>query len=123
MGVPLEPTYSLLVVACFSRHSEALAWSEEQMVPTYGAIRLRSADFDFHHTRYYEPEMGPGLRKRLVVFEPLAAPDCLLRMTMTAMAPAGAFSGAICMVRCPTVATVAIATPSATQAHGALSLS
>jgi Domain of unknown function (DUF4416) len=77
MSAPRDSTSSLLVVACFSRHPEALAWAEEQMQPMYGAIRLRSADYDFHHTRYYEPEMGPGLRKRLVVFEPLAAPDCL----------------------------------------------
>src|SRR6266853_180798 len=66
---PRDSTSSLLVVACFSRHPEALTWAEEQMQPMYGAIRLRSADYDFHHTRYYEPEMGSGLRKRPVVFE------------------------------------------------------
>jgi Domain of unknown function (DUF4416) len=77
MSAPRDSTASLLVVACFSRHPEALTWAEEQMQPMYGKIRLRSADYDFHHTRYYEPEMGPGLRKRLVVFEPLAPPDCL----------------------------------------------
>ena len=51
-----------------------------------------------------------------------ASPLCLRRMMMIAIAPTVAFSGAICSVRCPTLATVAIATPSATQAHGALSL-
>src|SRR5205823_204089 len=56
---------SLLVVACFSRHPDALAWGEEQLQLTFGPVQLRSADYDFHHTRYYEPDMGPGLRKRL----------------------------------------------------------
>jgi hypothetical protein len=76
-GVPREPTYSLLVVACFSRHTAALDWAVQQLRPAYGDVALVSADFDFHHTRYYEASMGTGLRKRLVVFEPGVAPDCL----------------------------------------------
>jgi hypothetical protein len=70
-------TQSLLVVACFSRHAGALSWAEEQLTAAYGPIARRSVDYDFHHTRYYEPLMGPGLRKRLLVFEPLVAADCL----------------------------------------------
>jgi hypothetical protein len=77
MGNPRHSTASLLVAACFSRHLEALNWAEEQLQPAYGPIVLRSADYAFHHTRYYESEMGAGLRKRLIVFEPLAPPDCL----------------------------------------------
>jgi Domain of unknown function (DUF4416) len=68
---------SQLVVACFSRHAEALAWAEEQLQAAYGPIARCGADYDFHHTRYYEAEMGPALRKRLVALEPLVAPDCL----------------------------------------------
>jgi hypothetical protein len=70
-------TQSFLVVACFSRHLEALAWAEEQLQPRYGPITRRSADYDFHHTRYYEPTMGAQLRKRLLLFEPLVDPACL----------------------------------------------
>src|ERR1700722_714923 len=77
MSNPRNSTASLLVAACFSRHDEALAWAEEQLQPVYGLIVLRSADYAFHHTRYYEPDMGADLRKRLIVFEPLAPPDCL----------------------------------------------
>ena len=77
MGNPRNSTASLLVAACFSRHPQALAWAEQQLQPVYGPILLRSADYAFHHTRYYEPEMGADLRKRLIVFEPLTAPDCL----------------------------------------------
>ena len=68
---------SLLVVAAFSRHLDALTWGEERLQLEYGPIQLRSPDYDFHHTRYYEPVMGPGLRKRLLVFERMPPPDGL----------------------------------------------
>jgi hypothetical protein len=77
MGAPRNSTCSLLVVACFSRHAEALAWAEEELQSAYGPILLRSADYDFHHTRYYEPEMGTGLRKRLSVFDAMPPADGL----------------------------------------------
>jgi Domain of unknown function (DUF4416) len=77
MGVPREPLYSLLVVACFSRHTDALDWAEAQLTAAHGPLLRRGADFDFHHTEYYAATMGAGLRKRLLVFEPLAAPDGL----------------------------------------------
>jgi hypothetical protein len=77
MGVPREPTYSLLVIACFSRHLDALQWAVEQLVPRYGTVLLTSPDFSFHHTKYYDKTMGTGLVKRLLVFEPIVYGDCL----------------------------------------------
>lgn len=77
MGVPREPTYSLLVVAAFSRHREALDWAAEQLTAKFGPIAQVSPDFSFHHTRYYEGTMGTDLIKRFVVFEPIVAADCL----------------------------------------------
>jgi hypothetical protein len=77
MGVPREPTYSLLVVACFSRHASALDWSAEQLTKHFGQIALTSPDFSFNHTKYYESTMGTGLSKRLLVFSELVPADCL----------------------------------------------
>src|SRR6202035_3846967 len=77
MGAPRNSTCSLLVVALFSRHAEAQTWAEEELQSTYGPILQRSADYDFHHTRYYEPEMGAGLRKRLIVFDAMPPADGL----------------------------------------------
>ena len=68
---------SLLVIACFSRHSDALTWAAERLSETYGPVALVSPDFDFHHTSYYEAEMGAGLRKRFLVFDKLVPSDCL----------------------------------------------
>lgn len=77
MGVPREPTYSMLVVACFSRHVHALDWAANELAEVYGELSLLSPDFSFHHTKYYEPTMGQGLVKRFVVFSNLVRPDCL----------------------------------------------
>lgn len=77
MGVPREPTYSLLVIACFSRHREALGWATTQLMSRFGNLALKSQDFPFHHTKYYDQAMGTGLIKRFLVFDELAAADCL----------------------------------------------
>src|SRR5688500_17023615 len=68
---------SQLVVACFSRHEEALAWAEARLCESYGAIAARSADYDFHHTDYYADTMGPNLKKRLLVFQELRSAGVL----------------------------------------------
>ncbi len=72
---PVDP--SLLVIACFSRHPDALAWAKEKLKDHFGPISLISKDFEFNHTKYYEKEMGPGLLKRFLAFENLVASDCL----------------------------------------------
>ena len=76
MGVPREPTYSLLVVAAFSRHAEALDWAREHLT-RFGPIALTSPDFAFHHTKYYDATMGSGLVKRFLVFDTIVPADCL----------------------------------------------
>lgn len=77
MATPHPPDPSLLVVACFSKHIAALDWAKERLAQIYGSVSLTSKDFDFHHTKYYELQMGQGLRKRFLCFEQLVASDCL----------------------------------------------
>jgi hypothetical protein len=67
----------LLVVAAFSRHEAALEWGRERLEAAYGLVAVESETFDFHQTRYYEPTMGPGLRKRLYAFRDLLPAECL----------------------------------------------
>src|SRR5713101_9067288 len=71
------PPPVLLVIAAFSRHGEALRWAEEKLTSYFGPIARTSPDFDFHQTRYYESTMGPGLRKRFLIFRDLIPPDGL----------------------------------------------
>jgi Domain of unknown function (DUF4416) len=77
MAVPPEPVYSLLTIACFSRHPDALDWAASQLAQRFRKIALVSPDFSFHHTKYYETTMGAGLLKRFLVFDELVAAGCL----------------------------------------------
>lgn len=77
MAVPREPTWSLLAVACFSRHVSALDWAGQQLAEKFGPIALTSPDFPFCQTKYYETTMGSNLVKRILVFDPIAPADCL----------------------------------------------
>jgi hypothetical protein len=71
------PDPVLLVAAVFSRHAEALAWGRQRLEEEYGPIALSSQVYDFNQTAYYEPTMGPGLRKQFLVFDDLLAADRL----------------------------------------------
>ncbi len=82
MADPRPPDLVLLVVAAFSRHPSALDWAGQRLEQRFGPVARTSADFDFHQTRYYEPTMGPGLRKRFLVFDRLVEPDCLARVKL-----------------------------------------
>jgi hypothetical protein len=80
----IEP--QALVVALFSRHDDALEWGQRRLETVFGPIQFVSPAFDFHHTRYYEPTMGPGLRKRLVAHARLVPMDSLARIKQTTIA-------------------------------------
>jgi hypothetical protein len=67
----------LQVAALFSRHADALAWAEERLTRLHGPLALTSPTYDFNQTTYYQQQMGPDLRKRIVAFERLVPPDCL----------------------------------------------
>jgi hypothetical protein len=71
------PVPVLLVVAAFSRHAAAVAWACDRLEGLFGPIALASPAYDFTQTPYYEPSMGPGLRKLLLAFDRLVAADCL----------------------------------------------
>jgi hypothetical protein len=77
MAEPRPHPPVLLVVAAFSRHGEALAWGRERLERAYGPVALASPLYDFRQTAYYEPTMGPGLRKGFLVFRDLVGGDAL----------------------------------------------
>ena len=74
MPSPGEPCRSLLVVAAFSRHAEALDWAHLRLSTEFGPMALTSPSYDFQYTTYYEADMGPELRKQLFVLEWLVDP-------------------------------------------------
>src|SRR5581483_5317787 len=74
---PHLPKPVLLVVAVFSRHAAAYGWARERLEQAFGPVGLTSPAYDFTQTRYYEPTMGPGLRKSFLAFHDLVPPDAL----------------------------------------------
>lgn len=77
MAKPRKPMPSLLVIAIFSRHPEALEWARGRLTSAYGPVARTSPDFDFKQTTYYQKTMGPGLKKRFLAFENLIETDRL----------------------------------------------
>jgi hypothetical protein len=68
MGEPTPPSPALLLLAAFSRHEAALAWARDRACRAWGPVAMESPCFDFTQTDYYEPTMGPGLRKIFFTF-------------------------------------------------------
>ena len=68
---------ALLMVAAFSRHAAALVWARARLAETFGPIALAGEPYEFHHTAYYAPTMGPGLTKQLLAFRDLVPLDSL----------------------------------------------
>jgi hypothetical protein len=77
MAEPRTPAPALLVVAAFSRHEQALEWARSRLEGLFGPVALAGEPYAFCQTTYYEPTMGPGLRKQLLAFERPVSPDCL----------------------------------------------
>jgi hypothetical protein len=69
MGQPSFPSQALLLTAAFSRYDEALDWAKKRLETEWGAIALESPAFDFVETDYYQPTMGPGIKKIFWAFE------------------------------------------------------
>jgi len=77
MGDVGQPEPVLLLSAAFSRYDAALDWGLEQAVAAWGPVALASPAFPFGETDYYEPTMGPGLKKCFWAFERLVDPVVL----------------------------------------------
>ncbi|NUQ61955.1 MAG: DUF4416 family protein [Pirellulales bacterium] len=68
MGQPSPHSPALLLLAAFSRHEDALDWARRKATDAWGPPALESPAFDFRETHYYEPTMGPDLRKIFFAF-------------------------------------------------------
>lgn len=64
-----------LIAGFIYRDIEILKKAEAFLVRKFGAIDDKSSEFIFSHTRYYEKEMGSGLKRMFVSFEKLIKPD------------------------------------------------
>ena len=83
MGEPRLHEPVALVIAAFSRHSEALAWARQRLEGCFGPIALASQPFEFRQTDYYAPTMGQGLQKQFFAFGNLVQPESLADFKLT----------------------------------------
>jgi len=74
-----------LVTAVLWADRDALARAQRRLEAEWGAIDHTGADVPFTSTDYYEPEMGPGLQKRILSFERLVATEHLPGLKRAAM--------------------------------------
>lgn len=58
-----EPSNSILVVAAMWRPGLSFDGAKERVAAAFGETALCTPEFDFTQSSYYEPEMGPGLKK------------------------------------------------------------
>src|SRR5262245_939316 len=82
MGQASAPSPVLLILAAFSRHQEALAWTRAKTESAWSKIALSSDAFDFRETSYYDATMGVGLRKQFLAFERLIDPQRLVDLKL-----------------------------------------
>ena len=82
MGQVRLPSPVLLLLAAFSRHEGALGWARARAVEAWGDVALESQAFAFDHTDYYQPTMGPGLRKRFFAFVETVDPGRLAEIKL-----------------------------------------
>lgn len=55
-----------------------------ELEAVFGAVDHRGTAHPFDRTDYYEDEMGPGLRRMIISFEPLRPPTDLIRAKLDA---------------------------------------
>lgn len=77
MGTIHLPEPVKLVVSILGGDVALLEEAEAALQEAFGPVDYRSGLFPFHHTAYYEPEMGPDLKRRIVAFQRLVDPGDL----------------------------------------------
>jgi hypothetical protein len=83
MSIPQEPQAAKLVVGLLMKDKALFKPLAEALCEGLGPLDIVSAWFNFEYTRYYEPEMGWPLFRRMLVFKPLIRQDALARVKLT----------------------------------------
>jgi len=77
MSQPKPPQPAKLVISVFVNDKRLLGTIVSRLAKLFGTIEVMSPLIAFDFTDYYEPEMGPGLVRRMIAFKPLIAQDTL----------------------------------------------
>ena len=77
MGTPKEPKPGKYFIALLSSETDLLSGVETDLCALLGAIDGRSQILPWTASCFYEKEMGAGLLRRFLSFEPLLSPEAL----------------------------------------------
>jgi hypothetical protein len=82
MGEVREPQPVKVFVGILTAQPSALTELRGSLERQLGPADCESQLLDFAYTDYYEPEMGPGLKRKFWGFGRLAAPDALMDLKL-----------------------------------------
>lgn len=72
-----------LIAAILWSQQSALDQTLDLLSESFGAIDFQSADYPFDLTDYYQSEMGENLKRRIVAFHDLIAPETIAEAKQT----------------------------------------
>jgi len=84
VGTPQEPKPAKYFVALLSSEVDLLSAVETDLAALLGAVDSRSETMPWTASRFYESEMGAGLLRRFLSFEPLLSPQDLAAIKLGA---------------------------------------
>jgi hypothetical protein len=82
MSHPNPPQPAKLVIGVFTNDKKLLAPVLERLTNQFGDIDLISPWIAFDYTRYYEPEMGRDLMRRMMAFKTLIDQEALSQVKL-----------------------------------------
>ena len=85
-NLPSPPEPVKFFAAILWKGEGALDRSLARIRETWGGIDHEGPDHPFDATDYYEREMGPDLKRRIVSFVPILPPESLVEVKLAAMA-------------------------------------
>jgi hypothetical protein len=77
VGQAVQPTPVKLIVPMLAREVAWFDLAEQRLAEHFGPADYVSVLLPFDHTRYYEPEFGPGLQRFFIAFAQLIDPGRL----------------------------------------------
>jgi hypothetical protein len=83
MGTPREPKAVKYFVGMMSAEIDLLSAVETDLSAVLGGVEERSEIRPWMVSRFYEREMGSGLMRRFLSFEPLLSPEKLAEIKIT----------------------------------------
>ncbi len=80
---------ALLIIGILARNPDFIAQGERLLTQEFGPILLRSPQFSWNFSRYYEKEMGKDLFRCWVCHQPIIDPGDLIRVKKCTVAIEG----------------------------------